>query len=332
MSTTDIEDLVAKVEAARSKVKDERNKPEAKVILDSISVFGVRLTTFELTIWRPMLSEFNTHRDFSRNSESSRAVPFPRKMAKLLEYPAKPVAWLGEKPGMQADEEIDHPMLADIVWQEACDAAVEHAYRLAALGVHKSLVNRLLEPFMWHTILVTATAYQNYERQRVSPMAQKEIEVPSRMLAELRANSQPTQELKPGEYHTPLIRVEDVEEAWECYADYGFEGDPDTATTEMLKQISVARCARVSLVNHDGVRDLGDDLKLWHRLTTEQLAANNPMHASPLEHVATPDPYNVQEIPIPTGEIIELPKYGNFLGWKQVRHEVEWSHGIKSYT
>jgi hypothetical protein len=129
-------------------------EPSARIIEDSISPSGQRLTTFEMKFHRFVLAEVNTHTLFSRNSASSRAIPLRSKdrslrkgMLDRLEDsgPAYPVRWPLEKPGMQgADEEAD-PTDSMQVWDLACEAAISHAEELAALGVHKSVVNRLLE-------------------------------------------------------------------------------------------------------------------------------------------------------------------------------------------
>ena len=47
----------------------------AEVLIDSVNPAGQRLTTFVLRFPRFVLSEFNTHRMFSRNASSSRAIP-----------------------------------------------------------------------------------------------------------------------------------------------------------------------------------------------------------------------------------------------------------------
>ena len=44
---------------------------------------------------RIILAEFNTHRLFSRNSASSRAIPFKKMVQSVLENPFIPIAWQG---------------------------------------------------------------------------------------------------------------------------------------------------------------------------------------------------------------------------------------------
>src|SRR5689334_12194909 len=128
----------------------------AKVILDSMAPCGKRLTTIEARYPRFIHSEILTHRDRARNSASSRAIPWPKMMAAIMEQPAIPIRWGSEQKGMQTGGEIDDPEVAERIWLRARDNAVQSARDLAELGVHKSIVNRLTEPFMWITVVMTA--------------------------------------------------------------------------------------------------------------------------------------------------------------------------------
>lgn len=281
---------------------DANFKPgtRADVIRDSISPLGARLTTIEVTFHRFVLAEFNTHRVFSRNSASSRAIPFSKQVARVMESPAIPVEFPREQRGMQGGDLLEGDELFDAQeeWLRARSSAVQHATVLADMGVHKSVVNRLLEPFMWHTVIVTATDWQGFWDQRVSPLAQPEIRVAAEaMLYDAYEKSEPTL-VQHGEWHLPYIDGYDVEEARSRFEPH--------EVTENLKRICCARCARVSYLTHDGKRDFDKDLELFWRLVKA-----TPMHASPLEHVATP----VRDIDI-------RPK-GNFRGWAQFRHPIE---------
>src|SRR3954452_24195130 len=75
---------------------------EAKVLADSVSPAGQRLTTLEATFPRFVLAEFNTHRVFSRNSASSRAIPVAKQLRRVLDDPYVPIEFGSNKPGMQA--------------------------------------------------------------------------------------------------------------------------------------------------------------------------------------------------------------------------------------
>lgn len=148
--------------------RDERDQPQARVLLDSVSPEGVRLTTFEVTLHRFVLAELNTHRVFSRNSASSRAIPFSQQVAKVMEHPAIPVEWRQRQRGMQGGELLNRAdtLNARHHWEWARAKAVEAAQSLHDLGVHKSIVNRLLEPFLWHNVIITATEWDGFWEQR----------------------------------------------------------------------------------------------------------------------------------------------------------------------
>jgi thymidylate synthase ThyX len=261
--------------------------PTATVVLDSVSPAGVRLTTIEVTLHRFVLAELNTHRVLSRNSASSRAIPTSKQVRRLVEDPALPVEFGTNQRGMQAGEPLtgDAHDAALATWLEARDHAVAAAERLFELGVHKQVVNRILEPFMWHTVIASGTDWDGFWQQRCSPLAQPEIRVAAEAMRDAYDASRPTP-LGDGEWHTPYVRDD--------------ERDLDVG---LRTRISAARCARVSYLTHDGRRDLAADEELYERLITA-----DPPHWSPLEHVATPAPD-----PVP----------GNYRGWRQLRHEVE---------
>lgn len=265
--------------------------PTAKVIADSVSPYGQRLTTVEARCHRFILAELNTHRKFSRNSASSRAIPFKKQLERVLTDPAIPISFPAEQAGMQGGEELDEVKLAQakLTWLDARDMAVRNAQNLADLGVHKSVVNRLLEPFMWHQVIISSTEWENFFRQRCSPLAQPEMEALANAIYLAMAVSTPDT-VEWGEWHMPYMTDDDIAECKERRI--------------AAHRVSVARCARVSYLTHDGERDLATDLDLYSKLISVE-----PPHASPLEHVATPE-FNSQ------------PVLGNFDGWSQLRHAV----------
>ena len=268
----------------------------AKVMEDSISPAGDRLTTMQVECHRFVLAEFNTHRVFSRNSASSRAIPVEKQLERVRYDPAYPIEWPCEQSGMQGGALLEGMDLAaaKYLWDttrirtlDAVDTYLkEHPDKSERL--HKSLLNRLLEPYFWHTICVTATEWDGWNLQRCSPLAQPEIRVLAEKMREAMEASTP-QELTPGQYHLPYVTEEDLDECDER------DIDP--------RAISAARCARTSYLTQEGTRDLAKDVELFDRLSTA-----SPPHASPLEHVATPA--NPGTIPP-----------GNFRGWHQLRHE-----------
>lgn len=293
----------------------------AKVIADSTYENGTRLTTMEVCFHRFVLAEFNTHRILNKNSASSRAIPVHKQIAKVRENPAIPLKFPAEQKGMQGGLDlngIDRDYAEDI-WRLAAKDAADRAESLSKLGVHKSVTNRILEPFLMHTVVVTGTSFKNFFDQRVSPLAQPEIrEVATRMLGEYR-KSEP-RILENDQWHTPYISFSEYED--DC------RGDWKIATAS-----SAARCARVSYLTQDGKRDVALDLDLYHRLTEA-----DPPHWSPLEHVATPWSANVQDGILPFNPLMStktayarkdhLPKIGNLLRWRSLRTEVEAIGGI----
>lgn len=148
---------------------------EAKIILDSINESGDRLTTFQLRYPRFIHSELMTHRVFSRNAMSSRAVPVAKMIAQVRENPAKPIHWGMNKPGMQATEEVPVAS-AEHLWQKAANLAADVAEQMVKLNLHKQVANRILEPFQWMNTIVTATEWDNFFELRAHPDAQPEFQ------------------------------------------------------------------------------------------------------------------------------------------------------------
>ena len=153
--------------------------PSAKILADSVNPSGDRLTTFEIKLHRYVLAEFNTHRVNSRNFQSSRACPVEKMIANILKEDEMvyPLHWGRKQKGMVADLEIDEAdqLEAIAIWDEAREAMVGFTRRLLEIDVHKQVANRLLEPFMAITGIVTATDYSNFFAQRCPPESQPEI-------------------------------------------------------------------------------------------------------------------------------------------------------------
>ena len=274
-------------------------KPNARVIADSLSPDGVRLTTLEVEMHRFVLAEFNTHRVLSRNSASSRAIPYKKMRDKALNNLAYPVSWPAEQKGMQGGAELDDQTVttAREFWESARDEAVKHADALHVWGVHKSVINRLLEPFIPHKAIVTATDWDGFFEQRLHPDAQPEIhELAKQMALAMRLSTITT--LDPGEWHTPYISESDKEDILASHWEMHFDNPIDAVLA-----VSSARCARVSYETHDGVRDPEKDFELYFRLKDHK-----PAHASPFEHVARP---------VVPGSLYHS---SNFTKWEQYRH------------
>lgn len=140
------------------------NQIKAEIIRDSINPNGRRITTFILEFPRMILAELNTHRVFSKNSASSRAIPFNKMLKSVQEEPFIPIAFQKHHSGMQGENYLvgTQKELAVNKWLLARDKAVETATSLYNEGVTKQLCNRILEPFMMHKVLLTATEYDNF--------------------------------------------------------------------------------------------------------------------------------------------------------------------------
>lgn len=242
-----------------------------------------KLITFAMTYWRPIHSELMTHRDFSRNAQSSRAYPTMKLLEKVRTNPAGPIHWGKNQPGMQAHEECDSlvadPLTGELLthneaWERAASSAADWAEAFADAGYHKQIVNRLLEPFSTITVLVTATERDNWYALRAHTDAQPEIQdLAYTMLALENGGGIKYREVHAGDtrdartWHLPYVTMD--------------ERRSDVTMIDLLA-MSAARCARVSYLTHD--RENPSMEKDWD--TYEKLVAAKPLHASPLEHQA----------------------------------------------
>lgn len=280
---------------------------EAKIIADSISEAGKRITTLQVKFHRFILSEVNTHRVFSRNFSSSRAIPTKKLLEQVRNDPAMPVHWGANQAGMQAERELEGDALknAQFSWKRAAESAASMAEVMSNLGAHKQIVNRIIEPYIWANGIVTSTEWENWFELRAHPDAQPEIHELALRMQDAMAASSPRL-LKAGEWHLPYITDEEREDSF-----YQIEANK---SSNMLAKISAARCCRVSYLKHDGTAaNKDEDLALFMRL-----AGAEPKHYSPLEHQATPDeivPGN--RMGMASWKHPEL--HGNFKGWCQYR-------------
>lgn len=211
----------------------------AKIIADSVWA-GKRLITLQLRYPRFIHSEVMTHRVFSRSASSSRAVPIQKTIDQVMQEPAHPIHFGLNQAGMVAEKEADKAVqeCALKLWLKARDEAVKVATQLAQLGIHKQVVNRILEPFQLIDVVVTATDWDNFFKLRLASDAQPEIHELAKQMKKAIDESVPEQTFLHIPYVTPEERVQITQE-------YG-----DKAT-QVLQRISAARCARVSYKNHD---------------------------------------------------------------------------------
>ena len=243
----------------------------AMVIEDS-TWQGNRLASIEATYPLFIHAEMLTHRRFSRNASSNRALPIKKVIGQVIKHPAYPIWWGRNQKGMTAETELRGWRLwvAKQIWFKARYLAVIVALLLHYLGLHKQLVNRLLAPWQWITAIYTATEWDNFWRLRRHPDAQPEMQHIAKLMYREMWVSCPVER----RWHLPYITT-DERDSWPLFR---------------AIRVSVARCARVSYLGQGIGRPYAKDLALY-----DDLCEQEPEHASPKEHVARgteyPDDY-----------------------------------------
>lgn len=310
----------------------------AKIIAHSRAPDGKEIVTFELEYPRFIHSELMTHRLFSRNAASSRAIPVNKMIEAVRLSPAKPVHWGKNQPGMQAKEEcieqvfiqafydnairegkteeqasIEAHVSAPYAWGYFADEIADFAEQFSIAGYHKQIVNRILEPFQWMKTVVTSTEYDNWFWLRKHADAQPEIKVLAEKMWEALQESEPV-ELQPGDWHVPYFNGAFGAGCWIKSA--------DTDSLEDALAISSSCCAQVSY------RRLDDSLEKARDIY-KRLVESTPVHASPFEHQATPMPFEFfcydcqRPVDWPEGatHVDKEGQFwsGNFKGWIQHR-------------
>lgn len=251
----------------------------------------------------------------SRNASSSRAVPVMKTIAQVLKDPAGPIHWGQNRPGMQAKSELDglRRKIAKGLWRAAGVVAAGFAWGMVKVGLHKQVANRILEPWQYIHVVLTSTEWENFFELRLDEDAQPEFRELAQAVKDALDNSTPTL-LAIGEWHLPYVTPEDREYVKSFAVD-------EEDYWNILKNISAARCCRVSFLKHNGLRaDVHEDLSLCGKLVGAR-----PLHASPFEHQATPDRYFDQYTYTPWGN---PSLHGNLVGWIQNRKIIErdsWS-------
>lgn len=302
---------------------------QATILADSVGPHGVRLTTMEVTFPRSYLAEFNTHRDFSRSSESSRAIPPEIEIERVEADPYVPEFAYRVK-GMGVGEPLTGYDLLDAQedWLAARDEAVWTAKALSRIA--KDQANRLLEPFMWHTAIVTATEWTNFLNLRDHPSAAPPMRKIAGLMREALEASEP-KHVGWGGWHLPLVGYMERELADLCNIDGA--------------QVSAGRCARSSYSNHLSPETPRESQERWDRLALNA-------HWSPAEHparVVTWDEWATvmarQEDALrhsrltgtqPDAAYLDRLEFtGNFRGWVQLRKHyageaVFWDAGVTS--
>ena len=364
-------------------------KINAQIVADSVNPQGNRIITFLLTYPRFIHGELMTHRMFSRNSASSRAIPFEKMVKMVEEDPFIPIAWQKDHKGMQGTEYFtDESQIKSKIscWLNARDNAVRSARylnsdlvihkiadeefisfnqfdeddivdlmaekRLENTKVTKQLCNRLLEPFMWHTVLVTATEWDNFFELRCPQyifgkatnkpkiwknkkdaikdfpdwethndlfwrtMNESQAEIHIQALAEAMLgamNESIPNQLESGQWHIPFgDRIDYALHKWNFLPNITELWGKDMS--EYGIKVATARCARLSYMTFDGEIDYEKDIKLHDQLLESK-------HGSPFEHCARAM-YNQEYKEFVKGKVyrelenhdyIEIPK--NTEGW-----------------
>lgn len=320
---------------------------QAEVILASKAKDCPSIYTVRLRYPRIIHAEIMTHRVFSRNARSSRAVPVKTMLDEVRNIPFVPWHWGKNQKGMQAGEECSELVelhgwtdydgegsyiegswvSREEAWKRAAFMAVYHAEAFAEAGYHKQIANRLLEPFSWIDTLITATDWANFLHLRDHKDAEPHLQDLARLVKQAIDNTE-IQERKPGEWHLPYITQADLyaipQHLKQSFVD-----------TEFARRISAARCARISYAPFDGDPSYKRELERY-----DQLVKSDRVHASPLEHQATPDTITYARNYRMDGEFraeviseglawSNTQLHGNLTGWIQYRKTVpgEAVHG-----
>lgn len=297
---------------------------QVEVILASRGSNGAPpIYTIRMRYPRPIHGEIMTHRVFSRNARSSRAVPVKTMLNEVRTIPYVPWHWGANQKGMQAAEECDEDVVVDRdydgsiftydreeAWLEARDRCVEVAKGFMEAGYHKQNPNRLLEPFSWMDTLITATNWKNFLHLRDHKDAEPHLQDLARLVKQA-IEAAEIQELQEGQWHLPYITEEDQREA--------YNGPSQTNSWNWLCQISAARCARISYKPFDGDASYERELERYNSLVTAER-----VHASPLEHQAQVDRWLDSSYEVSNPDFWEQPELsGNFApGWIQFRKTI----------
>lgn len=250
----------------------------AKVICDSISEAGQRITTFEIEYPRFILAELNTHKMLEKNSSSSRAIPIIRMIEQIDSNMAVPLYWGKAKSGMQADDEVDAvtKLMAETSWQGDFNRLKESAIWMDDMFIHKQIANRLLEPFQMMKTVITGTDWDNFFNLRIHPDAQPEFCMLAYKMYVAMQESKPVL-LREGEWHLPYVSI-----GWNSKGEIAyFDADFNVISLEQAQRISASCCAQTSYRKSDDSLEKADKV-------FDLLVKADVLHASPFGHLATP--------------------------------------------
>lgn len=306
---------------------------KAKILADSINENGNRFTTFEVEFPRYILSEYNTHRQLSKNAASTRAIPILRQLELIESSPAMPIYYGKNQAGMSAKEELDEESKQKCIsiideMRLFCIAKVKE---LHDLGLHKQHAGRYVEA--WQTVkgVISGTEWANFYWLRDHDAAQPEIEALAKKMKEVYDTSTP-QILQAGEYHLPyvdtdFVEINGVRKQLFFLTNDGSYNLSDNISLEDAIKVSCARCAAVSYRNED--YGLEKCLQLYERLVGDERK-----HASALEHAAQVMEPCIEFSGKGTGALVNLPSYPP--SWQEGishvdRHGNLWSGNIRGF-
>lgn len=256
---------------------------QVKIIADS-EFDGIRLTTFEVEFWRFILPELNTHRVFSRNYQSSRAVPVKALIEQVRNDPAMPVHWGANQSGMTAKSELtgDNLESANFEWKQSAQNAALAAECLMESGLHKQVANRVLEPYMWTRGVITATkdGFDSFFALRCHEDAQPEIRALADEMKEKYNQSVPI-ELGSGDWHMPYY--DSGHNMSGCWLD---NDSSETSRLVDAVKISTSCVAQVSYRKLDDSIEKANKIYDMLNLPSDGVFSENPPHFSPAEHCA----------------------------------------------
>jgi len=274
-----------------------------KIIADSITEKGERLTTFQLKYPRIIHSELMTHRVFSRSAASNRAIPTKKLIDEIDNDLVLPFKYLMNIPGMQGGAPLNNELISECKhliinhWEETKNLVKKlHSHQL-----HKQNCNRYLEPFQCIDVLVTSTEWDNF--------------------FELRTDIKTVQ---PEMYELAITMEEVISESIPIVISHGYH---TPYSNNSNKEQSVARCARVSYLKHDNTESTSDEDILLHNILLES------KHLSPFEHIARPLTQYERDAIFEINKLMK--KYNlhntlnnpfqvaNFTGWVSYRREIE---------
>jgi thymidylate synthase ThyX len=295
---------------------------QAKILADSLSPEGVRLTTLQVTYPHAIHKDILTHRQFSRNFQSFRAYPPEKVIETIKSDPFIPESFDTRVKGMGQGEALGNQKEGLYQWMQHIENSLTTARKFISMDVAKAQVNFVLQDLTWITGIISATEWDNFFALRLAtdqegnPLARPEVYRIAKMMKDAIDNSRPSI-LYYNEWHLPLVELDDNEH-WDSW-----------------KMISVGRCARVSYLTHDGQRDVQKDIELHDRLMKDG-------HMSPFEHIARPffpgEWYTINQMEraiedadnsiqslrqLKKQQMIDQCHFsGNFFGWHQYRKDI----------